>query len=133
MMKKAVVVLFLLTAALVKADEYQTEPLAVSKETVYIVSTFEELDYFTAFSPAGTILWEIPFSSKIQSWKIDSGQLYIFSKMRRGQVYFLSCFGMDKGELLWEKPIIAPQNQSEPQMLEHMASELESAVETAPQ
>ena len=116
-MKKMAISLLLLVGSLATASDYQIDPLAASEGTVFIVSTFEKRDYFTVFSATGTPLWEISFASKIISWKIDGGNLYIFSKMRTPEAYFLSCFETQKGELQWEKPIVAPRFEEEQMMM----------------
>jgi len=110
-MKKALFLLVSL-ATLAQANNYQTDPLFLLQEKVAIVSSFEEGDYLTVYSSQGTPLWEVPFASKVLSWKIDGDNLYVFSKGRPNLIYFLSCFSTQKGELLWEKPVFAPQKEA---------------------
>lgn len=97
-----------LVASEISNNNFHPDQLVVAPEVVYVVSSFEEIDYFTVFSHEGVGIWEIPFSSKIRSWKICDNSLFVFSEGRNKKVCFLSCFDAISGELKWEKPIVAP-------------------------
>jgi len=91
-----------------------TDPLTIHSEKAYVISSFEEKDFFTVYSTEGTPLWEASFTSQVVSWKMDTTQVLIFSKARAGKVYFLSSFDLQTGELKWERPIFAPDPASDP-------------------
>jgi hypothetical protein len=110
-MRKAILLLITSFAA---AADYQTDPLSIHSETVSVISSFEEKDFFTVYSSEGKPLWEVSFASKIISSKIDRDHLYIFSKARANQLYFLSCFDAGNGELKWERPIFGPEAAPDP-------------------
>jgi hypothetical protein len=112
-MKKWIPYLFFFAPLFAFAEDHSMDPLGIEQEMICVVSSFESRDYFTVFSVKGIPLWEIPFNSKIQSWKIDGERLYVFSKMRNETTYFLSCFTTDDGGLRWEKPIHAPQSSND--------------------
>ena len=111
-MKKAV--LFLLIAFLATASAYSAEPLTIVQEKICVVSSFEQKDFFTVYSLEGMPLWEVSFSSKVISWRVENDRVHVFSKDRAGKAYYLSCFEIEKGGLQWERPIFAPEIEPSP-------------------
>jgi len=96
-------------AAEIPSSEYSSETLVVNKNLIHVISSFDQIDYFSTFLHSGDIVWEIPFNSQILSMKIyNEGLLYIFSKQRNGMAFYLSCVESATGKFLWEKPIYAP-------------------------
>ncbi len=82
--------------------------LVVENEKIHAVCSFEQVDYFTTFSPQGEFLWEVPFAAKIVSWKKEEGLLVVLSKARNGLSYYLSSIDPMEGKIVWEKAILAP-------------------------
>lgn len=102
-------ILFVFAAIRVFAgNEWNNDKLFVAQECVFVISSFAEVDYFTTFSQSGDFLWEIPFSSQIQSWKIEDNRLYILSQTRNKLAYYLSCVSPIDGKMAWEKGIYSP-------------------------
>jgi hypothetical protein len=104
--------IILFSSPLLQSEEvidpgFHTDQLAVNAEDIYAISSFQETDYFTVYTHAGDILWEVPFFAKIISWKARDELLFIFSQARNSQAYFISCLDAKKGYLLWEKGIYA--------------------------
>lgn len=85
-----------------------TDPLVVHQKNVSVISSFEMVDYFSTYSEMGMLLWEVPFGSKIESWKLTDEALFIFSRHRKGSACYLTCVHPDTGALIWEKNILAP-------------------------
>jgi len=95
----------LMLASLAQAQE----KLIVKQNAIYTICSFDTVDYFTNLSPEGTFVWEMPFSSKIQSVEEGEDHLLILSKSRDGSAYFLSCIEKETGKSVWEKGIFAPR------------------------
>jgi outer membrane protein assembly factor BamB len=87
------------------ASDWHEDPLIVEADLLYVVSSFEDLDYFSAFTHAGEFSWEAPFSTEILSWKFLDDHLFLFSHARDGSVYYLTCLDAKTGKLLWEKGV----------------------------
>ena len=85
------------------------EKLIVREDIIYTVASFDIVDYFSSVDREGKFLWEIPFSSKIQSFEEAGQELLVLSQKRNGSAYFLSCIEKGTGKVLWEKGIYAPQ------------------------
>jgi|SRR6516164_3458987 hypothetical protein len=100
--------LLAIASSLQGEESLQNEVLTINEGVVHVVSSFAEIDYFSTFSEKGEFLWEIPFKSKISSWKKEGDKLFIFSQMRGGAAFFLSCVDLRNGAVLWEKGIFAP-------------------------
>ncbi len=84
--------------------------MAVGDHLIHIVSSFESVDYLTTFSHGGELVWEVPFQSQVVSWGLREGALFVFSKARDGQIYFLTDLDAETGQVLWEKNIFAPKS-----------------------
>jgi outer membrane protein assembly factor BamB len=93
-------------------SELLCEKMAVSENKLYIVSSFENVDYFDSYTHTGDLVWEAAFTSKIISWKIQGNRLFIFSENRNGHVFYLTCFDVNTGKLLWEKNVLAPSSEA---------------------
>jgi hypothetical protein len=93
----------------IQRSEYSSEHFVVNKNLIHVISSFDQVDYFSTFLHSGDMVWEIPFNSQILSMKIyNEGLLYIFSKQRNGMAFYLSCVESATGKFLWEKPIYSP-------------------------
>lgn len=106
-------------ASLSAAEELQmdglsNENLLLHYDNILTVSSFEQITYLTSFTLAGDPVWEAPFYSEIQTWKISNGLLFVFSKSRSGSRCFLTCLDAAEGKLLWERVISAPSAPSAP-------------------
>lgn len=93
---------------------YAHEPLVVKEKEIHTIASFDAVDYFTTITSDGEFLWELPFGTKIESFQELGDRLFILSKMRDGSAYYLTCLDAEKGKLIWEKPIFAPQAIQEP-------------------
>ena len=100
-------------------EPIQTEELIVQGEKIHAICSFDQADYFTTFSSQGEFLWEVPFASKIISWKKEDAHLYILSKARNGLTYFLSAIEAANGKMIWEKSILAPSPTTNAQVTEN--------------
>lgn len=89
-------------------QDYTSDQLGIGSDHIYTISSFDTVDYFCTYDHNGNLVWEIPFYSKILSWKKNEDALIIFSKHRNGQICFLTCAAGDTGEVKWEKRISAP-------------------------
>lgn len=112
-MKAFAIASLLCLTAFANADERPAEnvfheQLGIAFDQIYVVSPFDEVTYFTAYSLAGDMLWEIPFISKILSWKVKEGLVFIFSQDLDGLCYYLNCLDASEGTLLWGRKILAP-------------------------
>ena len=115
-MIKCLCFLCVATLSLHATEISNEEVLVVDTNLVYVTSSFDEVDYFSTYSHSGSIAWEVPFGSKIVSWKkLDDDQLVIFSKNRNGLAFYLTCVDSATGQLVWEKPIYAPKPTTTPQ------------------
>jgi hypothetical protein len=108
-------VCFLCAASILKAEDsseaipdFTTERMSVNSESIYVVSSFDVIDYFSTYNHEGEFVWETPFSSKIVSWKIKGDVLFIFSRHRNGLVYYLTRLEAGTGTIKWEKSIFSP-------------------------
>jgi hypothetical protein len=90
-------------------NDFIPEKLTVDGNRLYVISNFDQIQYFTVFSYEGDPIWEIPFSSKIISCEKDDEKIFIFSKARDASVYYLTCLDAENGKLLWEKPVFSPK------------------------
>lgn len=88
------------------------EKLIVKETLVHAIASFETVDYFSTFSREGVFLWEVPFSSKIQSIEDGGDQIFVLSQTRNEGAFFLSCMDKETGKIIWEKGIFAPQQIS---------------------
>lgn len=95
-----------------------SDRLFINKNHVYVISSFDELDYFSVYSDSGKLVWEVPFNSKIVSWKMTDELLIIFSRHRAGLVYYVTCVDPISGKLNWEKPIFSPKLSENQSMME---------------
>lgn len=86
----------------------ETDALQIRGEMIYVTASFEQVDYFSTLSQQGEFQWELPFKTKIISWKKQENHLFILSKMRDESAFFLSCVDAANGTLQWEKGIYAP-------------------------
>ncbi len=116
-MKTCLIAFLLSFGSLNAAEELQmdglsNETLLLHYDNILTVASFEEITYLTSFTLAGDPVWEAPFFSEIQTWKISNGLLFVFSKSRVGSRYFLSCLDAAEGKLLWERVIAAPSPSS---------------------
>ncbi len=107
--------LFAMTA--LKAEEapqipFHSDQLTVNNDDLYVISSFEEIDYLTVYTHAGDPVWEVPFNAKILSWQERDELLFVFSKARNGRTYFVSCLDAKTGNLLWEKGIYSNPPQA---------------------
>ena len=94
----------------VPVEEFNSEILSVDKNLVQVISSFDEVDYFSTYSPSGALIWEVPFGSKILSWKRGDGEsLFIFSKNRNSLVTYLTCVDPSTGKIVWENSILSPK------------------------
>ena len=96
-----------------KAEEFQfadfiPERLGLDGDRIYVISTFEGVNFFTAYTYSGDPIWEISFNSNIISCANEDEMLFVFSKARNGTAYYLTCIDAKMGKLIWEKPILAP-------------------------
>lgn len=96
-----------------KTEEFQfgdfiPERLALDADRIYVISTFEGVNFFTAYTYSGDPAWEISFGSNIISCAYENEMLFVFSKARNGAAYYLTCIDAKMGKLIWEKPIWAP-------------------------
>jgi hypothetical protein len=91
-----------------KADGLSSEKLGIYADSIYVISAFDEINYFTTYHSSGDVIWEVPFNSKIITWKIKEDLLFIFSQARDGLAYYLTCLHANEGSLMWEKAIVAP-------------------------
>jgi hypothetical protein len=89
-----------------------SERLMMSGNSIYVVSTFDQIDYFTAYTFSGDAIWEISFNSEIISSKMKDDLLFIFSRARNGMTYYLTCLDTLEGKVVWEKAILAPNFMS---------------------
>ncbi len=89
-------------------DGFHSEKMVLKGGRVYVVSSFEDTDYFCMYSQNGDFLGEVPFSTKIVSWKLEDDLLVIFTKDRDGKAYYLAAFEMKEGKVVWNKAIYAP-------------------------
>ncbi len=113
--KFSILVCFLMISNALKADESKPktpsfEKLLAAEDLVYVISSFEEINYLTAFSLLGEMTWEVIFASAIVSCDLEGEYLFVFSKARNGSAYYLTCIEANTGKLIWEKPIWAPKN-----------------------
>jgi len=109
-MKKFILSLLVLFAINLSSNEdFVSDPLEICGDSICIISSFEEQDYFTTYDQEGTVLWEIPYRAKILSWKLDREHIFILSKNRNGQVYYLSCVNPKNGEIIWGNAIFSPE------------------------
>ena len=90
------------------AETVVNEQMGIAFDQIYVVSPFGGVTYFTAYSLAGDMVWEIPFISKILSWKVKEGLVFIFSQDPDGLCYYLNCLDASDGKLLWGSKILAP-------------------------
>jgi len=93
-------------------ENLEKEVLAIDNGVVHVVSSFSQIDYFSTFSEKGEFVWEIPFNAKVLSWKKEGDKLFVFSQMRGGAAFFLSCVDPTSGAVLWEKGIYAPSTST---------------------
>jgi outer membrane protein assembly factor BamB len=105
--------LCVLFTAHAKAEDFQfgdfiPEKLIVDYDHVYVISSFDQIQYLTVYNFFGEFIWEVTFNSKIISVEVENEILFTLSKGRNGQAYYLSCFNIKNGRLIWEKPIWAP-------------------------
>ncbi|HSW86507.1 MAG TPA: hypothetical protein VLG49_03285 [Rhabdochlamydiaceae bacterium] len=91
-----------------EAPDFVSDQLSIGEEHIYTISSFDSIDYFCTYDRDGKLTWEIPFGSKIVAWRTKNESLFIFSRLRNGRAYFLTCIDSSTGELKWEKPIFAP-------------------------
>ncbi len=114
-MKKLIILffaLFITTASLCHAqkiydlDDYnfQQERMLLSSDAIFVISSFDTLDYITAYSYYGVRLWYVLFYAKILSWEIANDHIFVFSKDRAGHSTYLTCLDRYTGELIWQKP-----------------------------
>lgn len=90
-------------------DGFTEEKLGITGETICIVSSFNEGDFFTVYAKSGELVWELSFKSQIVSWKnLDDETILIFSKQRNGLYYYLTNISNTDGKVLWEKTIVSP-------------------------
>lgn len=101
-MKYLILAVLFFSAIAAQAD------VAIHPSDLYVISSFEKMDYFTTYDHDGKLLWEIPFQSKIVSWKLEEGLLVVHSRHREGLAYYLSCVDPKSGEIKWERAIWAP-------------------------
>lgn len=87
------------------------ESISVQENYVFAVSSFDAVDYFSTLTKEGEYLWEIPFSTQVQSFEVKDDQLFILSKTRNGLAYFVTCVNKEDGKVIWEKGIYAPENE----------------------
>ncbi len=104
----------------------ESDRLSIHKNRVYAVSSFDQMDYFSVYSDLGELVWEVPFNSKVVTWKMTDEWVYIFSRSRGGLAYYVSCIEPITGKLIWEKPIHAPTQFPENESLQN---EVQSSVE----
>ena len=119
-MKRLLLGFLCIFSAVAKAEELKLsdfipEKLMLDEKRLYIISSFEEIAYLTAYFHNGFPAWELNFNSKVISYEVKDEKMFIFSKDRNGKVYYLTCIDVNDGKVEWEKLILAPAPANEPE------------------
>lgn len=85
-------------------SEIDQNRLLTTDYNIILFSPFSDSDHVTAYTYGGVFLWDIPTPSKILSWKLVDGYLYILSKDRYREITYLTCFNSLTGQKIWERP-----------------------------
>lgn len=92
------------TAGLFSDRQFDQDHMITTNYSILILSAFEDEDHITAYSDYGTLQWDVTVRSKVISWKIKDGLLYVFSKSRYLEKTFLTCIDPATGYVIWERP-----------------------------
>lgn len=83
---------------------FKQDRMIITNSSVIVLSPFEEQDHLTAYNDYGTLLWDVTVNSKVISWKIRDGLLFVFSKSRYLEKTYLTCVDPATGYIFWERP-----------------------------
>lgn len=105
-----IILLFVTATTTATANQFsdrnfeQNRMLTANNNLILLLSPGSDLDYLTAYTTYGTYRWQISLYTKVMSWGILNGSLYVFSKSRYTDSTTLLCVNPDTGEILWERP-----------------------------
>lgn len=71
---------------------------------IMVLSPCENSDTLTAYDSNGKVLWNIVLKSKVISWNLKDGRLYVFSKNRFYDDTYLHSINPITGYIVWERP-----------------------------
>ena len=92
------------TASVFSDRDFDQEHMITTNYSVMILSAFEDEDHISAYSDYGNLFWDVTINSKVISWKMKDGLLYVFSKSRYLEKTYLHCIDPATGKILWERP-----------------------------
>lgn len=84
--------------------EFNQDKMQLSPTGIYVLSSFENNDYITAYTYKGQLLWEAPFHAKVVSWKIAGDAIFVLSKSRNANKSYLTSLDKFSGLMLWQRP-----------------------------
>ncbi len=84
--------------------DFNQERMVISKNRVYLLSSFDVRDYITCYNFYGDLLWSVPFHAKIISWRMVGDNLIVFSKDRAGDATYITNMDAITGSLIWQRP-----------------------------
>jgi outer membrane protein assembly factor BamB len=92
------------TAAIFSDRNFDQDHMIPTNYSIMILSAFEDEDHITAYSDYGSLLWDVAINTKVISWKLKDGLLYVFSKSRYLEKTYLHCIDPTTGRVIWERP-----------------------------
>lgn len=95
---------FCLNAFSLSDREFDQGKMLTSPYGILVLSACEATDVITAYDTQGKLLWNMLLSSKIISWQMKEGRLYVFSKDRYYEDTYLMCVHPATGSVQWERP-----------------------------